>query len=187
MAAIYSPVSNTESEAFLTDLNQKLRQYDNHIICGDFNCVIDPKNDKMSSSLFQPRTASINTMQKFIADFNLEHVYRKRNPDIQGFTWVQQHSGVAERIDMFLDVYRKRKRDIQGFTWVQQHSGVVERIDMFLDVYRKRKRDIQGFTWVQQHSGVVERIDMFLVLKTLVMIYVTFLLLQLHSVITAAL
>ena len=96
-------------------------------------------------------------MQKFIADFNLKDVYRKRNPDIRGFTWVQQHSGVAERIDMFLDVYRKRKRDIQGFTWVQQHSGVVERIDMFL------------------------------VLKTLVMIYVTFLLLQLHSVITAAL
>ena len=102
LAAIYAPVSYTDRDTFLTDLNQELRQYGNQIICGDFNCVIDPKKDKISSPLSQPRTASINTMQKFIADFNLEDVYRKRNPDIPGFTWMQQHSGVAERIDMFL-------------------------------------------------------------------------------------
>ena len=102
LAAIYAPVSYTEREIFLTDLNQEHRQHDNHIICGDFNCVIDPKKDKISSSLRQPRTASINTMQKFIADFNLVDVYRKTNPDIPGFTWMQQHSGVAERIAMFL-------------------------------------------------------------------------------------
>ena len=45
---------------------------------------------------------SINTKQKFIAHFNLADVYTKRNPDIPGFTLVQQHSSVAERIDMFL-------------------------------------------------------------------------------------
>ena len=41
-------------------------------------------------------------MKKFIVDFNLEDVYKKRNPDIQGFTWMQQHIGVAEGIDIFL-------------------------------------------------------------------------------------
>ena len=102
MAAIYAPLSYSEHETFLTDLNQGLRRYDNHIICRDFNCVIDPKKDKICSFLSQPLAASINAIQKFIADFNLEDVYRKMNSGIPGFTWVQEHSGVAERIDMFL-------------------------------------------------------------------------------------
>ena len=41
----------------------------------DYNCVIDPKKDKIYSSFSKPCTAtSINTIQKFIADSNLEHV-----------------------------------------------------------------------------------------------------------------
>ena len=127
LAAIYAPVSYTERETFLTDLNQELRQYDNHIICGDFSCVIDPKKDKISSSLSQPRTASINTMQKFIAEFNLEDIYRK------------------------------------GTQIFQVSHGC-------------------NNTVVWQKGSIC-----FWFLKTLVMIYVTFLLLQLPSVITAAL
>lgn len=139
LATIYAPVLYTERETFLTEMTQELLHFRNHIICGDFNCVIDPRQDKVSSSPSKIRSTSTNTLSKFIVDLNLDDVYRRRNPDVPGFTWTQQHTGVAERIDMFL-VSKDISHDLSDISVTpvafSDHSSVVMSIRQTTNVAR---------------------------------------------------
>ena len=64
------------------------------VVCGDFNCVIDPTLDRQSRSRLGPRSSDINTMQTLLASLQVIDVYRKRHPTIHGFTrWYNKHDG----------------------------------------------------------------------------------------------
>ena len=68
----------------------------------DFNCILNPRIDRLSSSTKEPRTASHNAIHGFITDLELIDIYRERNPSLPGVIWAQPHNGIAERLDMFL-------------------------------------------------------------------------------------
>ena len=72
------------------------------IHCGDFNCLMYSVLDRHSGSRVTYCTTSVVATHKLVNDFGLDDVYRNGHPSTPGYTWMQAHNNVAERIDMFL-------------------------------------------------------------------------------------
>ena len=100
---IYAPASSAGARTdFFSDVMTLMGSRSSMVVCGDFNCVIDPTLDRQSRSRLGPRSSDINTMQTLLASLQVIDVYRKRHPITPGFTWTRQHTQTAVRLDMFL-------------------------------------------------------------------------------------
>ena len=69
------------------------------ILCGDFNCVMDPVLDPEPSPILK---VSLRFIHKLVDDLGIDDVYQNRHPSTPGYSWMQAHNNVAEQLDMFL-------------------------------------------------------------------------------------
>ena len=83
------------------------------IITGDFNTVLDVSLDKTSTNKnISNNFAATNTILEFIEEYNLEDIWRVRNPNKKQYTWSRQKPRfVGSRLDYFLT-------DIGMTSWV---------------------------------------------------------------------
>ena len=101
LTAIYAPVMQKERSTFFSVISKIGAHHHCPILCGDFNCVMDPVLDRHSGSRVTQCT-SVVAIHKLVNDLGLDDVYRNRHPSTSGYTWMQAHNNVAERLDMFL-------------------------------------------------------------------------------------
>ena len=78
-------------------------QFDNfdHIICGDWNMVLDPLKDTLNYlHLNNPKTREV--VLELIATHELLDIWRENNPNERRFTWRQPNPLKQARLDYFL-------------------------------------------------------------------------------------
>ena len=97
-------------------INERIEFYDNHvshfldtdsskIVGGDFNCTLNPSIDRLNThtrirqSLEDGGSKSI---ENILNKYDLEDVWRRRNPDNIKFTWKNSGKHQASRIDYWL-------------------------------------------------------------------------------------
>ena len=97
LLALYAPA---HSDAARNDFFQSLPITSNTILVGDFNMVLDPLQDKFSSSMFHGPERSRSTLRELMDQHNLLDVWRTLNPDSDRFTY--NRSEHAARLDRIL-------------------------------------------------------------------------------------
>ena len=102
LTAIYAPVMQKGRSTFFSMISKIVAHHHCPILCGDFNCVMDSVLDRHSGSRVTSCTTSVVAIHKLVNDLGLDNVYRNRHPSTPGYTWMQAHNNVAERLDMFL-------------------------------------------------------------------------------------
>ena len=71
------------------------------VIGGDFNLVMDPKQDRQSARVHHPRAR--NVVLSSMEEMNLTDIWRAMNPDKKSLTWMADRAnGSWSRIDFFL-------------------------------------------------------------------------------------
>ena len=98
---LYAP--NEDSPKFFEKLFKIIDKVacENVIIGGDFNLTLDPELDRLNS-LYNNRKAT-EFVKKAMETFNMEDIWRNRNPENKRYTWYKRHNGMsASRIDYFL-------------------------------------------------------------------------------------
>ena len=97
-------------------VNERIEFYDNHvnnyldtdspkIVGGDFNCTLNPLMDRLNVNRGTQRPledAGIKSIENIINKYDLEDVWRRRNPDCVKFTWKNSGKHQASRIDYWL-------------------------------------------------------------------------------------
>ena len=104
IANIYGP--NEDSSEFIHEVIRAVEYYpefENTIIGGDFNFVMDAELDRNKSS--NNYEDSLLTLKEYMNKANLEDLWRVRNPTTKRFTWCRQNVRgklMGSRLDMFL-------------------------------------------------------------------------------------
>ena len=96
---IYAPNKIQERKLFFNSLTKKLkilRQVKNDhevIIAGDFNCALNPQNDRRNDKGQNVTTpdGGINELQSLIIENNLEDIWRRRNPYQKRYTFFKKN------------------------------------------------------------------------------------------------
>ena len=102
-ANIYAP--NSDDPTFFDEVFQKIREMDTVfvVLAGDFNTVLDVKNDRNSSQINGEATKMIRSHME---DLQLCDIWRDRNPEEKKFTWCKYNSKkktfMWSRIDYYL-------------------------------------------------------------------------------------
>lgn len=92
---IYGPSEKNERHALLDLLSNF--NFQNTILCGDFNIVMSNDLDVISGDHHNLR--EINNVEKFILDHNLVDVWRFLNNEKKEFTWSRPTPFIARRLD----------------------------------------------------------------------------------------
>lgn len=99
---IYAP--NGAKERFFCQLRNKLEDlvYDQLVVIGDFNGVIDSKLNKFNPSKIKIKKKQIisQTFTKFMNQENLSDVWRMKNPSAKDYTYYSPVHKSFSRIDM---------------------------------------------------------------------------------------
>lgn len=95
---IYSPNNEYDRVCFINSLSKWIEPEIETIIAGDYNCVLDSKLDRMNCCGSKD-VGQIDIMN-MMNTFNLEDVWRRRNPQERLFSW--RRGNKASRIDYFL-------------------------------------------------------------------------------------
>jgi exonuclease III len=104
---IYAPTQLNENEQimFLHTLRDELvlHEYENIILGGDFNIVLNPCLDKKGGNININRNARYRKeLTTFIETLNLCDVWRNRNADKFNFTWHCKKTKIFCRLDFWL-------------------------------------------------------------------------------------
>ena len=80
-----------------------MEQYNDtsHIMCGDFNLVLDPTKDYENYSNVNNQNSRKEVLS-LISSLNLEDIWRSIHPDGKGFTWRKRNPRKQARLDFFL-------------------------------------------------------------------------------------
>ena len=98
---IYSPNNGKTRKTFFKELNNKLSEYNtNHVIAGDYNCVIDKYIDRKSNLSVASDQYGLTEVKALISDLDLEDVWRRRHPNKNEYTF--SRASAKSRIDYFL-------------------------------------------------------------------------------------
>ena len=88
-------------------MENKTKGNENKIIIGNFNCTLDKMDRDEGSKTQKCYSCHSNfALSKLIMDNVLEDLWRRKNPDISGFTHYDRSSGTRSRIDR---VYNDKK------------------------------------------------------------------------------
>lgn len=85
---------------FLTELVQILSHQPCHSGSGHFTSVVNPNLDRLSS-FTEPRSASLSAIPTFVANLDLEDIYRKRNHAIEAWNHFDTPSHQASRVSWY--------------------------------------------------------------------------------------
>ena len=85
---VYGP--NKDETEFYKKLGEKMIELENSniILMGDFNLVLDPKQDRIDGKQYQPH--SVKILNDITEAFNLVDIWRVRNPDTKFFSWTRK-------------------------------------------------------------------------------------------------
>ena len=105
---IYSPNEESKSVDFFRKVGsvielQNFEPTEKIIMGGDFNCALNPLLDRQGTAkFFRPKIALIDSIQDIMLKFEVQDIWRIKNPYKRSFTW--QHSGKYQfsRIDFWL-------------------------------------------------------------------------------------
>ena len=106
---IYAPNIPVERENFFRYLNTKTRTVRSEnaelLLGGDFNCTFDVKIDRRISTL--TRTLELTDrgsreLTDLLSNYDLEDIWRRRNPNSRRYTYFKRNSKTASRIDFWL-------------------------------------------------------------------------------------
>ena len=97
---IYGP--NRDSPNFYSNIKNRMEQYNDssHIMCGDFNLVLDPTKDYENYSNVNNQNSRKEVLS-LISSLNLEDIWRSIHPDGKGFTWRKRSPRKQARLNFF--------------------------------------------------------------------------------------
>ncbi|CAC5379210.1 unnamed protein product [Mytilus coruscus] len=102
----YAPTKNFENEqiGYIEKikilLNEKL--YQNLVLGGDLNTVLNPILDKMGGSKYNTPVKYTSKLEDFIEEFALCDIWRTKNVDSRLYTWRQRTPLIQCRLDFWL-------------------------------------------------------------------------------------
>ena len=101
LLTLYGP--NTDRPSFYSNVEDIINHTsaDFHIICGDFNLILDPKNDCMNyRNINNPR--SREKVLELLNVCDLMDTYRTLHPNMKRFTWRKKNRLKQTRLDYCL-------------------------------------------------------------------------------------
>ena len=123
---IYGP--NRDFPNFYSNIKTRMEQYNDtsHIMCGDFNLVLDPTKDYENYSNVNNQNSRKEVLS-LISSLNLEDIWRSIHPDGKGFTWRKRNPRKQARLDFFLvaqsmNAYVMNSKIIPGYR--TDHSAI---------------------------------------------------------------
>ena len=98
---LYGP--NTDTPSFFEKIFKKIEDIgnDSYIICGDFNCVMDPNLDYMNYKQVNNKLARQKLIES-IQQNQLTDTYRELHPESKRYTWRRRNPLQQARLDYFL-------------------------------------------------------------------------------------
>ena len=81
---IYAPRTDSECSTFFTSLPKFLT--DHNIIAGDYNCITDPRLDKLGGNP-HARNYANDAITQMMKDYALRDIWRELNKTKRIFTW----------------------------------------------------------------------------------------------------
>ena len=102
---VYAPSTDTDRRIFFSDLGLFLSHDYYNVIGGDFNCIMDIRQDKLGGNRDARQSAS-GFLHTINARYNLTDVWRERHKGERDYTWTGRNSAdnsfIRTRIDFFL-------------------------------------------------------------------------------------
>lgn len=95
---IYAPNKAKDQVPFFEELDTRMIGAARVILAGDFNCVIDIRNDRTGKQLKKITTGG-KALERLTGDINLVDAWRIKNVGASGMTWTGR--GLQTRIDRF--------------------------------------------------------------------------------------
>ncbi len=135
---VYAPNTEGEQVRFITDIELVLLKMgfdasSKHIIGGDWNCIRNINLDK-SGGCVNVKYKTIEKQDAFMNNFELNDIWRIKNPDQKRFTWRQKSPLIQCRLDFWLisDSIYDYVTDTDILPSVQSdHSAIVLRLKLF--------------------------------------------------------
>ncbi|KAJ0059923.1 hypothetical protein NL108_015598 [Boleophthalmus pectinirostris] len=133
---IYAP--NEDESSFFTKVASVVaKESKGMILCaGDFNCVLDPKKDRLPPDYGIP-TKKNKAANYLLEELGLVDVWRVFNPQVKDFTFYSNVHGSYSRIDLICltkqDIYKVTEIKLEPIT-LSDHGPV----RMSLSLHRKR-------------------------------------------------
>ena len=130
---IYAPNKGDERKLFFDQILDILRTNkikDSLILGGDFNCTLNPQIDRAKNTV--RNDPGIVELKRIINTFNLEDVWRRRNPNKRSYTYVGR---AYSRIDMWLIsqtlgcIIEKCDMIVNPLT-LKDHKGITLRLNL---------------------------------------------------------
>ena len=99
----YGP-SSGDDPTFIENLENLIVELDNDsiILAGDWNCTIDFEKDNKNYSNSTYKTKTREKLKSFICNFDLNDIWRSKNPDKSLYTWRKFKTTKQARLDYFL-------------------------------------------------------------------------------------
>ena len=101
---VYAPSSDCQRRTFFSNLEGFLSNVHANIIGGDFNCIADPRLDKLGGNP-NARQSAVSVLTALNSQHGLIDIWRVRHKDERSFTWTggnpNDNSLVRTRIDKF--------------------------------------------------------------------------------------
>jgi exonuclease III len=95
---VYAPNSEAERKQFFLDLAPYFICNRDIVFCGDFNCILDSKLDKVGGNLDRGFAGKVE-LGDIAADFRLVDLYRHLHPDSISTTWTDPGKNISCRLD----------------------------------------------------------------------------------------
>jgi hypothetical protein len=102
IANAYAPNIISEKNTFFQEITNivKSMHFDDILLCGDFNCVLNNDRDIISGEHHAKNT--VTNFNDVLNECNLFDTWRLFNPDIKEYTWSKRNPLVARRLDYIL-------------------------------------------------------------------------------------
>ena len=96
---IYAPNNNSEKEKLFKELIDKIKDtnFDDIILCGDFNCVMNNDNDIITGASHNNNT--IKELNNLVSSCDLYDTWRLFNPETKEYSWSMRSPFIARRLD----------------------------------------------------------------------------------------
>ena len=101
---IYAPNDVNQQVAFFKELENRLQEYSEEtiIIGGDFNCTLS-ELDKKGGNQNSRKLPVVREIDKLCNLYDLNDIWRQRNPNETQFTWRNKSFKIQCRLDYFLN------------------------------------------------------------------------------------
>ena len=99
---VYAPNSSVDGAQFFESLYPVIDSAVPCILCGDFNTVVDPIQDRRGCNPWSKWAYNWSgTLTNLMSTFDLRDVWRLHHPTTTAFTWNRANLAQASRLDMF--------------------------------------------------------------------------------------